>query len=327
MTTTVIPALDTPPPSASLRGAPEPARIGSIRIGTASWTERTLLDSGSFYPAGINTPELRLRYYARHFPVVEVDASYYALPSVRNARAWVERTPPDFLFGIKAYAALTQHPLEPRRLDRDLQGALPPALRTQPRIYPHELPPSLVDPMWKRFLEAAATIRAAGKLAYLLFQMPPWFRAGNESRAYLEEIAARAAGFPLAVEFREPLWMAEAQRERTLDFLERNGLAYVSVDEPQHTRSSVPPVAASTSDTVAVVRFHGRRRETWAVRGVGTTERFRYAYRPDELGEWIPRLHTLARRAKNVLAVMNNCYRDNAVQNAKDLARMLAAGG
>lgn len=318
-------ALDAPPPLPSLRGAPEPAHIGPIRIGTASWTERTLLDSGAFYPPGVHTPEQRLRYYARHFPLVEVDASYYALPSVRNAEAWVERTPPDFVFGVKAYAALTQHPIEPRRLDRDLQSALPSALAGMPRIYPHDLPPALVDVVWERFLAALAPIQRAGKLAYVLFQMPPWFRAGAESQAYLEEVAARAVDLPLAVEFREPLWMAEAQHAHTLDFLRRHRLAYVSVDEPQHTRSSVPPIAASTSDTVAVIRFHGRRRETWAARGVGTTERFRYLYRPEELREWVPRIQGLARTTREVLVVMNNCYREYAVKNAKDLAVLLAA--
>jgi uncharacterized protein YecE (DUF72 family) len=308
-----------------LRGAPEPARIGRIRIGTASWTERTLLESGAFYPSGIHTAEQRLRYYARHFPLVEVDSSYYALPSVRNTEAWVERTPSDFLFGVKAYAALTHHPIEPRRLDRDLQGELPPAIAAKPRVYPDDVPSTLVDAIWERFCAALTPIERAGKLGYVLFQMPPWFRATAESRAYLEEIVARARGLPLAVEFREPLWMAETQRDRTLDFLRRHGLAYVSVDEPQHTRSSVPPIATATSDTVAVVRFHGRRRETWTARGVGTTERFRYLYQPDELREWVPRLHALARTTREVLVVMNNCYRQYGVQNAKDLAGLLAA--
>src|SRR5262244_1023152 len=101
---------------------------GDIRVGTASWTEKTLLESGTFYPPAARTPELRLRYYAERFRVVEVDATYYALPSARNAAAWVERTPDDFSFGVKAFAAMTGHPVEPRRLDRDLAAALPPSL-------------------------------------------------------------------------------------------------------------------------------------------------------------------------------------------------------
>lgn len=317
-------SLATPPPLPSLRNAPEPARIGSIRIGTASWTDRTLLESGTFYPPAARTPEDRLRYYARHFSIVEVDASYYALPSARNAAAWVERTPEDFVFGIKAYAALTRHPVEPKRLDRDLQAALPAPLRRKRRLYPADLPPALIEEVWGRFRIALEPLRRAHKLAYVLFQMPPWFRATREGFAYIDEVGMRAAGLPIAVEFRHPLWMAERNRQQTLDFLRARGLAYVSVDEPQGTPASVPPVAESTSEAMAILRFHGRRRDTWAARGVGVTERFRYLYRRDELREWAPRICTLARKSRDVYVMMNNCYREYAVQNAKDIAILLS---
>src|SRR5439155_11409723 len=99
-------------PPAELERGPMPARVGNILLGTASWTEKTLLASRTFYPPAANTPERRLRYYARHFGVVEVDASYYALPTSAQARGWVERTPSDFVFGVKAYAAMTGHPVE-----------------------------------------------------------------------------------------------------------------------------------------------------------------------------------------------------------------------
>src|SRR5262250_2991112 len=127
-----LPSLDWlhgPPPLSSLAGGPAQARVGNVRIGTASWTDRTLLASRTFYPPAANTPERRLRYYARHFSEVEVDASYYALPTSAQTRAWVERTPSDFLFGVKAYAAMTGHPVELSRLDRDLHQQLPQNLR------------------------------------------------------------------------------------------------------------------------------------------------------------------------------------------------------
>jgi uncharacterized protein YecE (DUF72 family) len=97
------------------------------------------------------------------------------------------------------------------------------------------------------------------------------------------------------------------------------------VDEPQGTRASVPPIAVATRDDVAVVRFHGRRQETWTRPGVGTTERFRYRYADAELMEWVPRLRALARATHRVYALMNNCHRDDAVQGGKDLARLLAS--
>jgi uncharacterized protein YecE (DUF72 family) len=319
--------LATSPPRAELDRGPKPARIGNVRIGTASWTEKTLLASRTFYPPVASTAERRLRYYAAHFPVVEVDATYYALPSADNARAWAERTPAGFGFGVKAYAALTEHPVQPARLDQDLQRALDPDVRKRRNVYPRDLPPDVLDEIWRRFHAALAPLGDAGKLSYVLFQMPKWFTPTRASHAYLETVSGRLPGMRIAVEFRQAGWMADGRDARTLDFLRRNGLVYVSVDEPQGTRSSVPPVAAVTVDELAVVRFHGRKTATWDRAGVSTTERFGYLYRPAELRDWVPRLHALARGAKRVDVLMNNCYRDHAVQNAKELAEFLAESG
>src|SRR5262244_2338650 len=66
--------------------------MGQVRVGTASWTDRTLLASG-WYPPEADTPEKRLRCYARQFPLVEVDATYYALPAEQTAPLWAARTP------------------------------------------------------------------------------------------------------------------------------------------------------------------------------------------------------------------------------------------
>src|SRR5437667_3257150 len=166
--------LTAPPPHAALDRGPLPARVGNIRFGTASWTEKTLVASRTFYPPAANTAERRLRYYARHFPLVEVDATYYALPSAEHARAWAERTPADFAFGVKAHAALTRHPLEPARLDQDLLGELPREMRRQRSLHARELPEAVLAELWRRFHVALEPLRAAGKLAYLLFQMPRW---------------------------------------------------------------------------------------------------------------------------------------------------------
>jgi uncharacterized protein YecE (DUF72 family) len=317
--------LDAPPPLASLRGGPEPARVGDVLVGTASWTDRTLLESRAFYPAVVRTSAQRLAYYARHFPVVEVDASYYALPSVRTAQAWVERTPADFVFGVKAFAALTQHPFEPMRLDKDINAALPAPLRRTRRLFARDVPPEVMDAIWERFRTGLEPLVQAGKLSYVLVQMPPWFPPGEESRAYLEEVAARLPGLPLAVEFRQAGWLDDRRREETLAFLRTRNFTYVAVDEPQGTTASVPPIAPVTTPALAVVRFHGRRIDTWRKPGATTHERFGYVYRPDELAEWVPRIRALGAGARQVLVLMNNCYREAAVQNAKDLATLLAA--
>lgn len=316
--------LGAAPPLPDLRQGPEPARIGNMLLGTASWTEKTLLESRSFYPPTANTPERRLRYYARHFPLVEVDASYYALPSVAHAHAWAERTPADFTFGLKAHAAMTQHPLQPLRLDKDLQQGLPADLRKKRQVYPRDLPAEVVEEIWRRFGRALVPLAEAGKLGYVLLQMPKWFTPTRGNARYLEETPARLPGVPLAVEFRQAGWLADERRERTLDLLRNAGLIYVAVDEPQGTVASVPPVAATTSESLAVVRFHGRRQETWARPGVSTTERFQYLYGAPELREWVGRLRDLAGKTRQVHVLMNNCYRHYAVQNAKELAVLLS---
>ena len=115
-----------------------------IRVGTASWTDPTMTAAGVFYPPGADTAEERLQYYASQFPLVEVDATYYALPVPRMAELWRERTPPDFTFDIKAHALLTGQPSETKRLPKDIRTALPEDLAAKPRIYARDLRLSLM---------------------------------------------------------------------------------------------------------------------------------------------------------------------------------------
>ena len=88
----------------------------TVRVGTASWTDPTMTRPGVFYPPGTDNAEERLRYYASLFPVVEVDATYYALPTRQMGELWLERTPPTFTFDIKAHALMTGQPSEVKRL-------------------------------------------------------------------------------------------------------------------------------------------------------------------------------------------------------------------
>jgi uncharacterized protein YecE (DUF72 family) len=81
----------------------------TIAVGTASWTDPTLIASKRFYPPGCTSAEARLRFYATQFPLVEVDSSYYAMPSGSNSVIWVERTPEHFTFNIKAFRLFTGH--------------------------------------------------------------------------------------------------------------------------------------------------------------------------------------------------------------------------
>src|SRR5438874_10603268 len=107
---------------------------GEIRIGTAGWTDPTMTAAGVFYPPEANGAEERLRYYASRFSTVEVDAPYYALPVAKNVELWAARTPPGFVFDVKANALMTGHACEVKRLPRALRDALPPALVAKGRV-------------------------------------------------------------------------------------------------------------------------------------------------------------------------------------------------
>jgi len=288
--------------------------VGEILVGTASWTDKSLLSSG-WYPKSVDSAEERLKYYATHFPLVEVDSTYYFPPSEKNSELWVERTPKDFTFNIKAFSLLTQHPTKAEALYKDMRRP-----EGKKNVYPDDLEPKVVDEVWDRFLSALQPLDDAGKLGVLLFQFPPWFTISKKNKAYVLECAKRAAPMKICVELRNETWMEERNVEETLDFLEGHGLPYVCVDMPQGFKSSIPPVVAATSD-VAVIRFHGHNADEWESGSV--QRRFAYLYSTDELKKWVPKIEKLASEAKKTHILMNNCHADYAQRNAKELAELL----
>jgi uncharacterized protein YecE (DUF72 family) len=298
---------------------------GSIRIGTASWTDPTMTAAGVFYPEGADSAEERLHYYASRFPVVEVDSTYYALPVRRTAELWVERTPPDFTFDVKAHALMTGQPTETRRLPKDLREALPAELQAKARVYAKDLPPAVKDDVWAWFADGLEPLAEAGQLGSILLQYPRWFFTSSENRATIEEAVERLRGVGMtpAVEFRSASWFNEKNLERTLGFLADRQIPLVLVDGPQGLKSSVPPLTATTSPELAVVRFHGRRVETWEAKVERTVERFRYLYDDGELADWVPRVQEAAAQTKETHVLFNNCYANYGATNALQFAELL----
>lgn len=287
--------------------------MGEIKVGTASWTDKTLLASG-WYPESVDTPEKRLAYYARQFPLVEVDATYYSPPSERTTQLWAHRTPAEFTFNIKAFSLLTGHPTRPSALYKDLRP------ETDKRnLYPDDLPAQAYEEVWTRFLSALEPLAGAGKLGVILFQFPPWFTIKRANKQYLREVAARCHPLRVAVELRHESWFHGDNQRETLEFLREHELPYVCVDMPQGHRSSIPPVVAATAD-LAVVRFHGHS-DNWHSRDI--YERFGYLYATDELAGWAPKLRELAGETEQTHALLNNCYSDYAQRNAAQLIDLL----
>jgi uncharacterized protein YecE (DUF72 family) len=289
--------------------------MGSILVGTASWTDKTLIASG-WYPPSADNPEQRLRYYARQFPLVEVDATYYALPAEQTAAAWAERTPSGFTFNVKAFSLFTQHPTPVKALPTDLRDSVVAASAGKSRVYLSGVDPAVVDQAWERFLAALEPLRQAGKLGAILLQFPPWFPIGRSRKDYIVSCASRVAPRRVCIEFRNKTWMTPENQEETLGFLASHQLPYVCVDMPQGYPSSIPPVLAATSD-LALVRMHGHS-DKWDSKDI--YERFGYEYSADELASWAPRIRDLAARASTTHVLFNNCYRNYAQVNAEQLS-------
>ncbi|MBV8387648.1 MAG: DUF72 domain-containing protein [Acidimicrobiia bacterium] len=311
------------PPERPTQLAPA-IELGSSRVlvGTCSWTDRTLVNESDWYPRRSMTAAQRLAFYASQFPVVEADSTYYFPPTPEMSESWVERTPDGFTMNVKAYSLLTGHPTLPQSLWPDLQAEVASEHRDKRSLYANHLPPDAVEEAWDRFRHALMPLHSAGKLGAVLLQYPRWFTPKEANREELATARRRLPDYDVCVEFRNGRWLAGDEADRTFEFLEQEHLAYVCVDEPQGFDSSLPPVVAVTSD-LAVVRFHGRNAETWTADVPSASFRFRYRYEPEELEEWVPRIEEVAASAKEVHVLMNNCYRDYAVDNGAEMARLL----
>ena len=287
-------------------------------VGTASWTDPTLIRSKLFYPPGAATAAERLAFYASHFPTVEVDSSYYVLLSEKVARLWVERTPSGFIFNVKAFGWLTQHSAEARRLPAVIKRMLPAETKATARI---KNPPSeALDLAFRMFQSSIKPLRDAGKLGRVLFQFPPYVTWRESNLDYLATLPERLPDTAIAVEFRHPSWTeSESRRTDTLRFLRNHGLAYVSVDTP--AKSKLAPFLATTTDD-AYIRFHGRNDENWFKRNASVAERFKYLYSERELAEWASRLQQLS-GVRRAFVIFNNCYSNFGMMNATTMQTML----
>ena len=293
-----------------------------ILVGTASWTDKTLIDCGRFYPRKTMRAEERLRFYASRFPMVEVDSSYYAIPTPQNAQLWAERTPPGFEFNVKAFRLFTGHQTSAAVLHQDLRPLLPASL-PEPFHYRH-LPPELQDELWKRFIDALAPLREAGKLKAVHFQFAPWIVGGRPGRAHIAECVERMAGHLVSVEFRHASWFEGRHADETLAFQRELGVVHTIVDAPQGFANTVPMVWAVTRPELAIVRLHGRNRGTWNIRGAtSAADRFNYLYTDEELAQFVPSLRALGRQAQTVHVIFNNNMEDQAVVGGGKLMEML----
>ena len=287
----------------------------TIRLGTCSFADEALVKA--WYPRGTSTGEKRLRYYAEQFDTVEIDSSFYRLPSPETTANWAARVPEGFVFHVKAFAPMTRHGVRHEALPENVRELVEPDDRGRVERMPREVRALLFD----AFREAIEPLRAAGKLGGLLFQMAPYVVYRERWFEYLEWVREQLPDDDLLVEFRHHSWFDDEHRANTLSFLEQQRLTNVVVDAPRsEAKNLIPTVVAVTSPT-AYVRLHGRNAKTWNVRGGSAAERFDYLYEEDELRELVQPMRELADRAEQAFVLANTNARSRDPRGGGDIAQ------
>ena len=268
----------------------------TVRLGTCSWADEGLLKN--WYPREVRTAGGRLRYYAERFDTVEVDSPFYRLPTPEVAARWADRTPPGFVFHVKASAQMTGHE-ETDSLERS----------------------------FAEFRDALAPLEASGKWRGVLLQYHPRFVKSREALNDLRVVRALLDPLVPLIEFRHRSWLTPEERADTFSFLEQQGLAYVSVDSPRTRASNVMPRIAAATHDLAYVRFHGRNWRTWNKKTKTSGERFDWLYSVEDLRDWVEPLQKLSTEAREVYGMFNNNNSNYAPRSAQLLRGLLDEAG
>ncbi len=253
-----------------------------IYIGTSGYSYDDWV--GPVYPPDLSKKEW-LAFYAQEFATCEINYTYYRLPNPYTLAAMSKKTPPGFIFTVKASQELT-HGRE------DTEAA------------------------FSAFRAGVAPLVDEGKLGCILAQFPFSFHATPENRDYLQLFRERMGDLPTVIEFRNRAWL----EEETFALLRELGLGFCCVDEPR-LKGLMPPIAVATGP-IAYVRFHGRNAKKWW-QHENAWERYDYAYSPEELAEWVPKIRTLDQEAEKTFVFANNHWQGQAVGTARQLRLLL----
>jgi uncharacterized protein YecE (DUF72 family) len=298
--------------------------MASVLVGSCSWTDRTLVACKRFYPKGCSTAEARLRFYSTQFPLVEVDSSFYAMPSRSNSTLWAERTPPGFAFNLKAFRLFTNHPTAVAALPADIQQTLQLAPTT--RLYYRDVPSEIRSELWRRFRAALEPLQWADKLKLVHFQFPPWLTRTASGHQHVRHCVEMMGRQPVSVEFRNRIWLEGAHTMSTLAFERELGVVHTVVDAPPGFGNSVPAVWRATNDRFALVRLHGRNAASWDItNSTASSDRFNYDYPGSELRALVEPIRQLAHSVLETHVVFNNNMEDQGQRNARSMLNLLRA--
>jgi uncharacterized protein YecE (DUF72 family) len=289
---------------------------GPIRVGTCSWADDALVKH--WYPKGL-APSARLPYYAEHYSTVEVDSTFYRLPTRAQVERWADRTPDGFVMHVKAFGLLTRHPVRLEQVPPELREGLP--VDDRGRVdRPSRTARAAV---FRAFVDALSPLREHGKLGGLLFQMPPYVVWKTSSLDYLEWAREQVSEHAFLFEPRHRSWFATDVRDQLFRWLEERRMSWVVVDAPEVDAANVPETIVAVTAPTAYVRFHGRNAGTWNVRGGSAAQRFDYLYDEAELREWVPPLRELAAAAEETYAFFNNNNQTGGAAQAPSGAELL----
>ena len=287
---------------------------GKILTGTASWTDPGFVED--WYPKEIPASQ-RLRWYAEHFNLVEINSTFYRVPEARVVKKWSNETPPGFIFDVKLHRLLSRHSTKLELLPPELRGK---AKVTKGRV---DVTPGLEEAVVKQFLRGIAPLREKGKLGALLLQLSPGFSPKRHELQELDHLAGLLEDYRLAVELRNGGWVDETHIATTRKHFKDRGITFVMVDGPDDPHFMVlPPVDVITTRELAYLRAHGRNASGY-VRGRTVATRFDYDYPQKELVEIANRAVEAAHQTKEVHVIYNNNKSDFAPRAALNTQKIL----
>jgi len=287
-----------------------------ILVGTASWSDPGFI--ADWYPAGLPKNRL-LPWYAQHFNFVEVNSTFYSIPTARVVEGWVRQTPADFVFDIKLFKLLSRHSVEVK--------FLPPDLRKRAKLNGTKvvLTPELEEMVAERILTEIEPLREAGKLGALLLQLSPAFRPKTNDLAELNLLMEKFSTSALAVELRNRDWMTGEQKRETLSFFRERRTTLVTVDAPESEHFTVMAFTDEiTNPELAYWRFHGRNEKAF-VTGRTVADRFDYDYSEEEIADIAEVVQETSKKTKALHLVFNNNRSHYAPKAAAKLLQVLEA--
>jgi uncharacterized protein YecE (DUF72 family) len=289
---------------------------GKIRVGTASWSDPGFVEH--WYPTKMPAGE-RLRWYAQHFELVEVNSTFYSVPEPRMVERWCAVTPDNFTFDVKLHQLFSFHSTPAKLLPPDLQRRAETDAKGNVKSTPH-----LQEAMLKTFLRSMSIFRNAGKLGVLLLQLSPAFSPRKHQLNELEPLIETLSGYDVAIEFRNRNWAVGDQLDSTIDFVREHRAIFVNVDAPASDHFTVMPsdVDEVTNPKAAYLRLHGRNAKAY-ITGKTVAARFDYDYSDKEIADVAERSKKLAQEARELHVIFNNNNLDYAPRAALRLRKAL----